>query len=63
MFERLHLQQVVKRIHEPRKFIQVILGPRKVGKTTLVNQLVQKYESESLVVSVYRPLNFGTKRD
>ena len=51
MFERPHLQQVVKRIHETRKFIQVILGPRQVGKTTLVNQLVQKYESESLVVS------------
>jgi predicted AAA+ superfamily ATPase len=33
MFERLHLQQVVKRIQEPRKFIQVILGPRQVGKT------------------------------
>ncbi|MEY2836430.1 MAG: hypothetical protein RLZZ557_2092 [Bacteroidota bacterium] len=51
MFERPHLQQVVKRIQEPRKFIQVILGPRQVGKTTLVNQLVQKYASESLVVS------------
>lgn len=51
MYERLHLQQVVKRIQEPRKFIQVILGPRQVGKTTLVNQLVQKYASESLVVS------------
>lgn len=51
MFERIHLQQVIKRIQEPRKFIQVILGPRQVGKTTLVNQLVQKYESESLVVS------------
>jgi len=51
MFERIHLQQVVQRIHEPRKFIQVILGPRQVGKTTLVNQLVKKYASESLVVS------------
>lgn len=51
MFERPHLQQVVKRINETRKFIQVILGPRQVGKTTLVNQLVQKYASESLVVS------------
>ena len=51
MFERPHLQQVVKRIQESRKFIQVILGPRQVGKTTLVNQLVQKYASESLVVS------------
>ena len=29
------------RIEEPRKFIQVILGPRQVGKTTLVNQVVR----------------------
>ena len=51
MFERPHLQQVTKRILEPRKFIQVILSPRQVGKTTLVSQLVQKYKSETLVVS------------
>jgi len=51
MFERPHLQQVINRIREDRKFIQVILGPRQVGKTTLVNQMVQKYEFESIVVS------------
>lgn len=51
MFERPHLQLVINRIQEPRKFIQVILGPRQVGKTTLVNQLVQKYPFESMVVS------------
>ena len=34
MFERPHLQQVVKRIQEPRKFIQVILGPRQMDKIT-----------------------------
>ena len=51
MFERPHLQLVINRIQEPRKFIQVILGPRQVGKTTLVNQLVQKYPFDSMVVS------------
>jgi predicted AAA+ superfamily ATPase len=51
MFERPHLQQVINRIQEDRKFIQVILGPRQVGKSTLVNQMVQKYEFESIVVS------------
>ena len=51
MFERPHLQRLIKIIMEPRKFIQVILGPRQVGKTTLVNQLIQKYTFESLVVS------------
>ena len=51
MFERHHLQVVIKRIKEPRTFIQVVLGPRQVGKTTMVNQLVQKYPFGSLVVS------------
>ena len=51
MFERPHLQPLINRMQEPRKFIQVILGPRQVGKTTLVNQLVQKYPFGSIVVS------------
>jgi predicted AAA+ superfamily ATPase len=51
MFERPHLQTLIKRLAEPRKFIQVILGPRQVGKTTLVNQLVKKYPFAAYVVS------------
>jgi predicted AAA+ superfamily ATPase len=51
MFERPHLQTLIKRLAEPRKFIQVILGPRQVGKTTLVNQLVIKYPFDAYVVS------------
>ena len=42
MFERIHLQLITKRIIEPRRFIQVLLGPRQVGKTTLVYQLLEK---------------------
>jgi predicted AAA+ superfamily ATPase len=42
MFERLHLQSLTERVREPRKFIQVLMGPRQIGKTTLVNQLVEK---------------------
>lgn len=33
-----------ERIEEPRKFIQVIAGPRHVGKTTLVNQVLRQIE-------------------
>ncbi len=51
MHERPYLKQVKSRIEEPRKFIQVILGPRQVGKTTMVNQLLSQlsisYVSES----------------
>lgn len=51
MYERSYLKQLKSRIEEPRKFIQVILGPRQVGKTTMVNQLLSQlsisYVSES----------------
>ncbi|NDV56543.1 ATP-binding protein [Bacteroides sp. 519] len=42
MFERPYLNSVKARIEEPRKFIQVVLGPRQVGKTTMVTQLVEQ---------------------
>jgi len=42
MFERSELQVIKKRIYEPRRSIQVISGPRQVGKTTLINQLLSR---------------------
>jgi hypothetical protein len=42
MFVRSQIQLVENRINEPRKFIQVIVGPRQVGKTTLVTQMLEK---------------------
>jgi predicted AAA+ superfamily ATPase len=42
MFERSQLQIIIKRIEEPRRFIQVLMGPRQVGKTTLINQLLDR---------------------
>ena len=42
MFERSHLQELIQRVKEPRRFIQVVMGPRQVGKTTLITQLVEK---------------------
>lgn len=39
MYERAELKTLRKRTLEPRKFIQVVSGPRQVGKTTLVKQL------------------------
>lgn len=51
MIERAYIQTVMSRIIEERKFIQVIVGPRQVGKTTMVGQLLSKinipYLSES----------------
>ena len=51
MFERHHLQALIKRMHEPRRFLQVIMGPRQVGKTTLVTQLAAQAKIDYLFVS------------
>lgn len=40
--ERHHLQLLMNRLREPGRFIQVLMGPRQTGKTTLVNQLLSK---------------------
>jgi predicted AAA+ superfamily ATPase len=40
MFQRTLVQLVKERMLEPRKFIQVLSGPRQVGKTTIVNQVL-----------------------
>lgn len=42
MFERSYIEGLKKRIEEPRKFIQVVLGPRQVGKTMMISQLLHK---------------------
>ncbi|WP_353482271.1 ATP-binding protein [Haliscomenobacter sp.] len=44
MFERKELKTLLSRLGEPRNFIQVIVGPRQVGKTTLIRQLIPKLE-------------------
>lgn len=51
MFERPYLQSVKARIEEPRKFIQVVLGPRQVGKTTMVTQLLSQLPISNLYES------------
>lgn len=42
MIKRLHLYpQLLSRVREPRRFIQVLAGPRQVGKTTLARQVME----------------------
>lgn len=41
MYHRFQFDVLMSRLEEPRKFIQVIVGPRQVGKTTLVKQVLQ----------------------
>lgn len=40
MYIREQYQTIFDRLHEERHFIQIIMGPRQVGKTTLVKQVL-----------------------
>lgn len=40
-YRRSHAAQLLVRLTEPRRHLQVVAGPRQVGKTTLVHQVVQ----------------------
>ena len=48
-FQRQQVAVLARRLGEPRRFLQVVAGPRQVGKTTLVHQLL----AQSAVASVY----------
>ena len=51
MFQRPHFQVLATRLKEPRNVIQVLAGPRQVGKTTLVGQLLSAINIPSHNVS------------
>jgi len=41
LYKRAIFHALLKRIQEPRRFIQVLAGPRQVGKTTMARQLME----------------------
>lgn len=51
MYKRSEYQIIRKRLEEPRKFIQVVMGPRQVGKSTVVKQVLQDIDLPFLLFS------------
>ncbi len=52
MIKRSYLEVLKTRLgEEPRRFIQVLYGPRQVGKTTIVTQLIKELPFASLFVT------------
>lgn len=51
MYKRAEYQIIRKRLEEPRRFIQVIMGPRQVGKSTVVKQVLQDIDLPFLLFS------------
>ena len=41
-FTRPYAGELLRRLHEPRRFLQVVIGARQVGKTTMVRQIADQ---------------------
>ena len=61
MFKRPHYQTLTKRLTEQTNFIQVITGPRQVGKTTLVNQVLNEINIPSYYISADGVVNINSE--
>lgn len=48
-------RQLARRIREPRRFIQVLYGPRQVGKTTAIGQVLEQTDQPSHYASADQP--------
>jgi len=59
MFERPYIQQITSRMNEPRSFIQVLMGPRQVGKSTLIGQVLAKLNIPHHFISADAVANAG----
>jgi len=46
MYKITQYQVIIDRLREPRKFMQVVMGPRQIGKTTVVKQALQALDKE-----------------
>lgn len=56
MYKRLFLiKKIIERLTEKRRFIQVISGPRQVGKTTLVHQSLEESGLDSHYATADEP--------
>ena len=54
-FQRDYAVPLAARLGEPRRFLQVLAGPRQVGKTTMVQQVLADFEGRSVFVSAEEP--------
>ncbi len=54
-YERPYAKVLSKRLREPRRFIQAVAGPRQVGKTTLVHQVLAGWGPRAHYASADEP--------
>lgn len=55
VLERDYVATIAQRLREPRKFMQVVVGPRQTGKSTSVGQALDKLDVAKVEFSFDRP--------
>ena len=60
-FQRYQAATLAGRLAEPRRFLQVVAGPRQVGKSTLVQQVTDQLDIPVRFVSADEPTLRGTE--
>jgi len=55
MFLRSQLALLSNRLAEPRRFLQILAGPRQVGKTTLARQAIERFDGQAHYASADLP--------
>ena len=54
-FQREHAAVLAARLAEPRRFLHVVAGPRQVGKTTMVHQVLEASGRPHIFVTADEP--------
>lgn len=54
-YERPQAAELARRLAEPRRFLQVVAGPRQVGKSTLVEQVLERADVPTRLASADEP--------
>lgn len=55
MFQRPQLATLAARLQQPRRFLQILAGPRQVGKTTLARQAMAHFDGRAHYASADLP--------
>ena len=55
MFKRPMYTNLLKRLREPRRFLQVLAGARQAGKTTLVRQVLDNFPGQGHYATADEP--------
>lgn len=55
MFERDFVSTLAQRLEEPRRFIQMVIGPRQTGKSTAVSQALSRFDCPIVEFAFDRP--------